>query len=98
MGRVRREMNGAVSESMATHGQKYGLNYGVSVATIREIAATEQRDYDFAKYLYQQQVRELKLLACHLAEPRDQKGNSWVSTLRGSARWQARSFSSRTCC
>lgn len=70
LGRVRREMNGAVSESMATHGQKYGLNYGASVATIREIAATEQRDYDFAKYLYQQQVRELKLLACHLAEPR----------------------------
>ena len=69
LGRVRREMNGAVSESMATHGQKYGLNYGVSVATLREIAATESPDYAFAKYLYQQQVRELKLLACHLAEP-----------------------------
>ena len=69
LGRVRREMNGAVSESMATHGQKYGLNYGVSVATLREIAASETPDYAFAKYLYQQQVRELKLLACHLAEP-----------------------------
>ncbi|MBQ1173837.1 MAG: DNA alkylation repair protein, partial [Alistipes sp.] len=34
-----------------------------------EIAATEQPDHDFAKYLYQQQVRELRLLACHLAEP-----------------------------
>ena len=69
LGRVRREMNGAVSESMATHGQKYGLNYGVSVATLREIADKESKDYDFAKYLYQQQVRELKLLACHIAEP-----------------------------
>lgn len=69
LGRVRREMNGAVSESMANHSQKYGLNYGVSVATLREIVATESRDYDFAKYLYQQQVRELKLLACHLADP-----------------------------
>lgn len=68
LGRVRREMNGAVSESMATHGQKYGLNYGVSVATLREIATTETKDYDFAKYLYQQQVRELKLLACHVAD------------------------------
>ena len=69
MGRVRKQMNGAVSESMATDGENYGLNYGVSIATLREIAATEQPDHDFAKYLYQQQVRELRLLACHLAEP-----------------------------
>jgi hypothetical protein len=69
LGRVRKEMNGAVSESMSTDGNNYGLNYGVSIATLREIAATEQRDHDFAKYLYQQQVRELRLMACHLAEP-----------------------------
>lgn len=69
LGRVRKQMNGAVSESMATDGQSYGLNYGVSIATLREIAAEEPRDYDFAKYLYTQQVRELRLLACHLAEP-----------------------------
>ena len=69
MGRVRKQMNGAVSESMATDGENYGLNYGVSIATLREIAATEQPDHDFAKYLYQQQVRELRLIACHLAEP-----------------------------
>ena len=69
LGRVRKQMNGAVSESMATHGQNYGLNYGVSIATLREIAATETKEYAFAKYLYQQQVRELKLLATHLAEP-----------------------------
>lgn len=67
LGRIRKQMNGAVSESMARDGQKYGLNYGVSIATIREIVAQEQPDYDFAKYLYKQQVRELKLAACHLA-------------------------------
>ena len=69
LGRVRKQMNGAVSESMANDGENYGLNYGVSIATLREIAATEQPDHDFAKYLYQQQVRELRLIACHLAEP-----------------------------
>ena len=69
LGRVRKQMNGAVAESMSADGENYGLNYGVSIATLREIAATEQRDHDFAKYLYQQQVRELRLLACHLAEP-----------------------------
>ena len=62
-------MNGAVSESMQRDGQKYGLNYGVSIATVREIVATEAPDYEFAKYLYKQQVRELRLAACHLAEP-----------------------------
>ena len=69
LGRVRKEMNGAVSESMSTDGENYGLNYGVSIATLREIASTEPKDMDFAKYLYQQQVRELRLIACHLAEP-----------------------------
>ena len=70
LGKVRKQMNGAVSESMATHGQQYGLNYGVSIATLREIAAGETQDYAFAKYLYQQQVRELKLCACHIADPK----------------------------
>jgi 3-methyladenine DNA glycosylase AlkD len=70
LGRVRKQMNGAVSESMATHGQQYGLNYGVSIATVRQIAESEAQDYSFAKYLYQQQVRELKLCACHIADPR----------------------------
>lgn len=70
LGKVRKQMNGAVSESMATHGQQYGLNYGVSIATLREISAGETQDYAFAKYLYQQQVRELKLCACHIADPK----------------------------
>ena len=69
LGRLRKQMNGAVAESMANNGESYGLNYGVSVATVREIVANEERDYEFAKYLYRQQVRELKLAACHLADP-----------------------------
>ena len=70
LGKVRKQMNGAVSESMATHGQQYGLNYGVSIATLRQIAECEDKDYAFAKYLYQQQVRELKICACHIADPK----------------------------
>ena len=70
LGRLRKQMNGAVAESMATHGQKYGLNYGVSIATVREIVASEPKDYAYAKYLYTQQVRELRLAACHVANPK----------------------------
>lgn len=66
---MRRQMNGAVAESMTERGVCYGLNYGVSIPTVRDIARREQRDHGFAKYLYSQQVRELRLAACHLAEP-----------------------------
>ncbi len=85
LGRLRKQMNGAVAESMATDGQAYGLNYGVSIATIREIVATEERDYDFAKYLYRQQVRELKLSACHLADPKSVDVNEFPFWSRGIA-------------
>lgn len=85
LGRLRKQMNGAVVESMATDGQAYGLNYGVSIATIREIVATEERDYDFAKYLYRQQVRELKLAACHLADPKSVDVNEFPFWSRGIA-------------
>ena len=38
LGELRREMNGAVTESMQRGEGGYGLNYGVSIPTIRAIA------------------------------------------------------------
>ena len=61
LGRLRREMNGAVAESMRCYGRDYGLNYGVSIPTIRAIAREDGCDDGFARYLYVQQVRELRL-------------------------------------
>ncbi|MDE6139722.1 MAG: DNA alkylation repair protein [Alistipes sp.] len=69
LSQMRRQMNGAVAESMTERGVHYGLNYGVTIPTVRDIARRECRDHGFAKYLYSQQVRELRLAACHLAEP-----------------------------
>lgn len=83
LGRLRKQMNGAVSQSMQRDGQKYGLNYGVSIATVREIVAEETPDYEFAKYLYKQQVRELRLAACHLAEPSKVDINEFPFWARG---------------
>ena len=85
LGRVRKEMNGAVSESMANDGENYGLNYGVSIATIREIASEVEKDYGFAKYLYQQQVRELKLCACHIADAKQLDTHEFPFWSRGIA-------------
>lgn len=69
LGRLRREMNGAVADSMRFYGSDYGLNYGVSIPTIRTIARGEGCDHAFARYLYIQQVRELRLAALHMADP-----------------------------
>lgn len=68
LGELRRERNGAVADAMAFYGTKYGLNYGVSLPTLRRLARAEGTDNEFARYLYQQQVRELQLAAFYLAD------------------------------
>ena len=45
LGELRREMNGAVAESMQRGEGGYGLNYGVSIPTIRAIAARVGADH-----------------------------------------------------
>lgn len=62
-------MNGAVADAMFYYGANYGLNYGVSLPTVREIAKQEGCDHALAQYLFKQQVRELKLAALHIADP-----------------------------
>lgn len=74
LGEMRREKNGAVADFMRYYGEKYGLNYGVSLATVRANAAAERGDdivvdHKFARQLYLQQVRELRLAALWLADP-----------------------------
>lgn len=69
LGELRRERNGAVADAMCLCGKPYGLNYGVSLPTLRRIARAETPDHDFARYLYVQDVRELRLAALYIAQP-----------------------------
>ena len=69
LGAFRRERNGAVADSMRFYGAPCGLNYGVSLPTLRKLARAETPDHDFARYLYLQAVRELRLAALHIARP-----------------------------
>lgn len=71
MGRLRREMNGAVAESMQRAGVRGLLNYGVSLPTIRAIAEESGVDHSFARFLFRQQVRELRLAAATIANPQE---------------------------
>ncbi len=85
LGRMRRERNGAVADAMRYYGRCYGLNYGVSLPTVRSIARAETADHDFARMLWQQDVRELKLAALHLAEPESLTVDEAVWWARGIA-------------
>ena len=69
LGAMRKQMNGAVADAMFYYGSNYGLNYGVSLPTVRQIAREQTADHELALYLYKQQVRELRLAALHIAEP-----------------------------
>lgn len=66
---VRRERNGAVADAMRYYGKPYGLNYGVSLPTLRSFAKAEGTDHAFARFLYEQDVRELRLAAYWIADP-----------------------------
>ena len=68
LGAMRKQMNGAVADAMYYYGANYGLNYGVSLPTVRQIAKDTEQDHDLALYLYNQQVRELRLAALYVAE------------------------------
>lgn len=81
LGRMRKQMNGAVADAMYYYGARYGLNYGVSLPTIRDIASQEGKDHDLALYLYKQQVRELRLAALHIADPQSmtaEQASAWA--------------------
>ncbi len=79
LGNLRREMNGAVADSMYYSGKRYGLNYGVSIPTIRSIARNVQPDMSLATYLLTQQVRELQLAALHIVPVEELTANDATS-------------------
>ena len=88
LGAFRRERNGLVADTMYYDGRRYGLNYGVSLPTVRRIVREEKPDHDFARFLYGQQVRELQLAALHLADPNrltdTEETTFWLSGLQNS--------------
>lgn len=69
LGALRKAMNGAVLDSFCCYGAAYGLNYGVAIHTLRDMARGVGEDDGFARYLYRQQVRELRIVALWTASP-----------------------------
>lgn len=69
LSRFRRDRNGAEADAMRPVGKPCGLNYGVCLPDVRSAARAETPDHDFARYLFLQDVRELRLSALHIARP-----------------------------
>lgn len=69
MGLLKRDMHGAVVESMAQRGITYPCSWGVSLPAVRKAAAGFAPDHYFARFLYGQQIRELQLSAYVIADP-----------------------------
>lgn len=72
LGELKREMNGAVADAMRCEGLAgHWINYGVSLPTVWSVVAREcpGKDDGFARFLYAQQVRELRLAALEIADP-----------------------------
>lgn len=66
---IRKQTNGAVSDSMREKGMDWPLNYGVSIPAIKDAAGVYAPDHEFAKFLYRQEVRELRLAGIIIADP-----------------------------
>lgn len=68
LGQIRKQMNGAVLDTFRYYGQRYGMNYGVAIHTLRQMAQQQGIDDSLAQFLYRQQVRELQIIALWIAD------------------------------
>lgn len=75
LGKIRKQMNGAVLDTFRYYGAKYGMNYGVAIHSIRDMATEVGTDHDLAKFLYRQQVRELQIIALWIADAEQLTGS-----------------------
>lgn len=83
--RLRLAMDGAVAASMRKKGVAYKLNFGVTLPRLKEIAAHFTPDAALAEYLWQQDVREFKILATLLypaARFTARRADEWVEQIK----------------
>ena len=69
--RLRLDMNGVASGSMRQAGIAYGLNFGVGIPRLREIASETGKDASLAVTLWKEDIRECRILAA-MIYPEDQ--------------------------
>ncbi|MCD8044998.1 MAG: DNA alkylation repair protein [Tannerellaceae bacterium] len=81
---LRRFMNGVVSDSLRRSGVNYKLIFGVSLPRIKQIASGYTPDKQLAEQLWEQDVRELKILATMLYPPEEftqETAEQWIKNI-----------------
>jgi len=77
---VKQRMNGAVVESMVEQGIIYKVNYGVTIPELKQIAQPFIGDHDLAIRLFEEDIRECKIIASMIDDPAKVTGeqiDSW---------------------
>ncbi|MBO4825892.1 MAG: DNA alkylation repair protein [Prevotella sp.] len=67
----RLRMNGVVAQSMRNKGLDYHINWGLSIADIKELASEYGKDYSLAIELWKENIRECKIMATIIMPPED---------------------------
>ena len=66
---LRLSMNGIVSALQRRQGLNYKINFGVEIPRLKEIASQYEKSEELATTLWQENIRECKLLAIFLLPP-----------------------------
>ena len=80
---LRRFMNGVVAADMRKHGLVYRVNFGVTLPLLKQIASEHTPDRELAQALWEQDVRECKILAVLLYPPDQftpETAEAWISS------------------
>ena len=81
---LRLAMNGIIANSMREKGMNYKLIFGVPLPEIKQIAVLHTPDADLARALWQEDVREMKILATLLFPPEamtHDEARRWVAEI-----------------
>lgn len=82
--RFRTRMDGVISENMRNKGVCYHINWGISLMHLRDLASDYEQDKSVAEELWQDNVRESRIMALLLMpvdEFTEEMAMQWVATL-----------------
>jgi len=66
---IKQHMNGDVVESMRQSDIIYKVNYGVTIPELQQIASPYKGDHDLALRLFEEDIRECKIIASMIDDP-----------------------------
>lgn len=72
---VKQRMNGAVVESMRESGIIYKVSYGVTIPELQQIAQPYKGNHELAIQLFEQDIRECKIIASMIDDPAQVTGD-----------------------